>query len=70
MGIIKIILTKIYRGKNVINLSKPRTIKIGEDINKEPDPLKANIKKITNKCHIEFALNLLTSFSIIFSLID
>ena len=47
-----------------------RQIKIGEDINKEPDPLKANIIKIINKCRIEFALNLLISFSIIFSLID
>ena len=35
--------------------------KIGDDINNEPDPLKAKIVKIINKCLFDLALNFLTN---------
>ena len=35
--------------------------KIGDDINNEPDPLKAKIIKIINRCLFDLALNFLTN---------
>ena len=55
MGIIKIILTKIYRGQDEINYSQLNAVTIGDDIKSEQDELKANTKKIITRCCIEFA---------------
>ena len=44
----------------MIRFSKFIADKIGDEINNEPDPLKAKIIKIINRCLFDFALKRLT----------
>ena len=49
---------------NIFFMSK--TDIIGDEIHNEMEPLKPKTKKITNRCILDFALNLLTNFWINF----
>ena len=44
-----------------MKLSRFTADKIGDDKNNEPDPLKAKIIKIINRCLFDLALNFLTN---------
>ena len=48
--------------KNVKISTLDNLYRKGSEINKEPEPLRANIVKINIRCFMESALNLLTNF--------